>query len=210
MNARRKHEKDEGFTLVEVLVTVLILGLLAAVVFPVVIQQVDKADPTAASNDLANLRSGIELFSLDVRPKQPSELEHLSDAIATTESDVDGTSYESSDTDAWDGPYIDAAIGDGTSRTATSVATGFDAELVNGLAIYDQSANSVASTTGGVSSADFIAINFEGLTSSDFTDLNDQIDGEGESTPEDNGRLRVVDSNNYSDSTFFLAVPVRN
>ena len=44
-----------GFTLIEVLVTLVLVGLLVAFVFPVVSQQVDEADPPRAANDLANL-----------------------------------------------------------------------------------------------------------------------------------------------------------
>lgn len=193
----------EGFTLVEVLVTVLILGLLAAVVFPVVIQQVDRADPTAASNDLANLRSGIELFELDVRPKEPANFEQVANQILTTESDIDGTSYSTGDTINWNGPYVDAAIPSGAVADDTVKSTGFNAAILNGIRIFDKSNNAVDATN-----TDFLAIEIHGLNNTQFTDLNDQIDGENEANASTSGRLRFITT--VSDSTYFLAVPKRS
>lgn len=198
MNERSRHSDDSGFTLVEVLVTVLILGLLAAVVFPVVIGQVDKADPTAASNDLANLRTGIELFELDVRPREPANLEQLADVITASESDADGTTYTSGDVNKWDGPYIDIPISDGTAADASIKETGFGGDISNGLRIYDATNNEINATN-----TDFLAIRITGLSSTDFESLNDQIDGEGESNTTSTGKLRRLNN----DSTFFLAVP---
>lgn len=227
-----------GFTLVEVLVTVLILGLLAAVVFPVVIPQVNKADPTKASNDLANIRSGIELFQLDVRPTEPGDVEDLSRAITTSDATVDGTTFTTGQTERWDGPYVDLVLtetttagpdDDGTSESIeVATETGFDAPLINDLFLYDTD-KSVASNTeeGGAngtsddSTGDFIAVRIVDLTADEFVLLNDQIDGENETATGTDGRLRFDggpgtttdlddDGTNDDTITYFLAVPFKS
>ena len=67
----------DGFTLIEVLVTLLLLSLLAAAVFPVITQQVSRGEPVKASQDLSSIRTGIETFSLNVRPSYPGDLDDL-------------------------------------------------------------------------------------------------------------------------------------
>ena len=73
----------DGFTLIEVLVTLLLLSLLAAAVFPVITQQVSRGEPVKASQDLSSIRTGIETFSLNVRPSYPGDLDDLIAPITT-------------------------------------------------------------------------------------------------------------------------------
>lgn len=227
----REQSAESGFTLVEVLVTVLILGLLAAVVFPVVVPQVDKADPTKASNDMANIRTGIEMFQLDVRPTEPGDIEDLVNGIvAGTDGPVEGGTFNSGQADRWEGPYVDITIPEiGTASSQTepvAVTTGFDAPLLNDLFLYNNaSASSPADHTASEASesnADFVAIRILDLTNQEFTDLNDQIDGEDETGPLTSGKLRCdscdgtdpatttdldADGNNDDSITYFLAIP---
>ena len=81
-----------GFTLVELLVTLILLGLLTAIVFPIVVQQIDDAEPTKVANDLANIKTGIEVFHLNVRPRWPGDLEDLTHLLdAANDEDIEGT-----------------------------------------------------------------------------------------------------------------------
>jgi general secretion pathway protein G len=54
-----------GFTLLEVVVVVAILGLLAALVVPQVMRRPDEARVTAAKQDVATLIQGLKLYRLD-------------------------------------------------------------------------------------------------------------------------------------------------
>ena len=56
---------NEGFTLLEVMVVVVILGILAALVVPKIISRPDEARVLAAKQDVANLMQALKLYRLD-------------------------------------------------------------------------------------------------------------------------------------------------
>ncbi|HUE38682.1 MAG TPA: type II secretion system major pseudopilin GspG [Candidatus Binatia bacterium] len=57
--------RSEGFTLIEILVVVFIIGLLATIVSVNVIGQTDNARITKAKADLKQLEQGLHLYKLD-------------------------------------------------------------------------------------------------------------------------------------------------
>ena len=57
--------KNRGFTLIEVLVVVAILGILAAIVVPRIMDRPDEAKRTAAKVDIAGLVQALKLYRLD-------------------------------------------------------------------------------------------------------------------------------------------------
>ena len=57
--------KRRGFTLIELMVVVLILGVLAAIIVPNVIGSADVAKAGAAKQDVASLMQALKLYRLD-------------------------------------------------------------------------------------------------------------------------------------------------
>ena len=72
--------KQRGFTLIEVMVVVIILGILAAIVVPRVMSRPDDARITKAKSDIRAMESALNLYKLDnfVYPSTDQGIEALS------------------------------------------------------------------------------------------------------------------------------------
>lgn len=57
--------RNNGFTLIEIMVVVVILGILAAIVVPKVMDRPDSARITKAKQDIRALESALNLYKLD-------------------------------------------------------------------------------------------------------------------------------------------------
>lgn len=214
-----------GFTLVEILVTLIILGILVAVVFPMVVSQVDDAEPTKAANDLANIRTGIELFHLNVRPTYAGDIEDLATEITsgaagdTTILAPAAGDFGSSDVTRWRGPYIDAPV-TSVDGDAAVITTAFSGGIVNDLKLFDLGNNTSEDFTTNpatTSNADFIAIQINALTTNQFEAINDLIDpgetdGAAAGQSQVSGRFRYLDPDGAggNDTAFYLAVPFQD
>jgi general secretion pathway protein G len=60
-----RHLIQRGFTLIELMVVLLILGVLAALIVPNVLDRADDARVTAAKTDVSNLVQALKLYKLD-------------------------------------------------------------------------------------------------------------------------------------------------
>jgi general secretion pathway protein G len=68
MNASRQprlNRTQSGFTLIELMVVLLIIGVLASLIVPNVLNRADDARVTAAKTDVTNLMQALKLYKLD-------------------------------------------------------------------------------------------------------------------------------------------------
>lgn len=65
MNQSEKRRFQSGFTLIEIMVVVVILGILAAVVVPKIMDNPDKARIVKAKSDVQAIKGALDLYKLD-------------------------------------------------------------------------------------------------------------------------------------------------
>ncbi|KON80388.1 type II secretion system major pseudopilin GspG [Azoarcus sp. PA01] len=94
----RPHFRSPGFTLVELLVVLVILGLLAGLVGPRVLDQLGGAKSKTARVQVSDLEQAAELFKLDVG-RFPTNEEGLDALVARPAA---GT--------GWNGPYLKGGV----------------------------------------------------------------------------------------------------
>lgn len=65
MKFRSNPNRHHGFTLIEVMVVIVILGVLAALIVPKVMGRTDEARITAVKQDISSLVQALKLYKLD-------------------------------------------------------------------------------------------------------------------------------------------------
>ncbi|MGZ8998383.1 MAG: type II secretion system major pseudopilin GspG [Allosphingosinicella sp.] len=94
---RRLVDREEGFTLVELMVVIVIIGLLATIVIINVMPAADRAATAKAKADIATLEQALQMYRLD-HLRYPTEQEGLQALIA-------GRYIPRLANDPWGNPY---------------------------------------------------------------------------------------------------------
>ena len=87
-------QNRSGFTLIEVLIVMIIIGLLAALVGPKMFGKVGKSRQKAAKSQISLFETALDTYRLDVG-KYP-----------TTEEGLNALRVKPVDSEKWDGPYL--------------------------------------------------------------------------------------------------------
>jgi len=98
---QRQYERAAGFTLMELLLVVVIIGVLAALVAPRIIGQGKKARIAAAKQQIQNFETALKLYYLD------------NDTYPTTEQGLEALLVEPASDPLpmnWEGPYLEKAV----------------------------------------------------------------------------------------------------
>jgi general secretion pathway protein G len=112
MTSRTLSERSvfqSGFTLIEIMVVVVILGILAALIAPNVISRIDDAQITKAKQDIRAIESALKLYRLD-NFRYPDSEAGL-DALVTPPQDPNakwpsGGYLDRMPKDPWNAPYL--------------------------------------------------------------------------------------------------------
>jgi prepilin-type N-terminal cleavage/methylation domain-containing protein len=144
---RQRRTTKSGFTLPEVLVTVAIVAVLAAVVVPTVTSQIGKGDEANFQTGTTNLRTGITAFVSDTR-RWPGRISDLYNAPVAADLDLFAVAYGAPAVARWKGPYVSGAMA-ATDSLNVALAYVFDA-------LRDSSIN--VGTTG------FVIASLSGIT----------------------------------------------
>ncbi len=98
LNPTKRVRDSSGFTLVEIMLVVIVIGILAAMVVPRLAGRSDQAREAAARTDInANMAAALDLFEMDTG------------GYPTTEEGLEALRRKPSDpatADKWRGPYL--------------------------------------------------------------------------------------------------------
>ena len=92
--------RNQGFTLVEMLLVLVILATLAAIVYPKVMGRSEQARVTAAQTQIANFKTALDAFEVD-NGYYPKGKNGLGDLLVKPRDAV-----------SWHGPYLDTIPND--------------------------------------------------------------------------------------------------
>ncbi len=108
---RPRHPSGQrGFTLIEIMVVVIILGILAAMVVPNVMGRIDDAQIARAKQDLRNIESAMKFYRMDNFTYPTSE--QGIDALVTRPTDPNIRNWKAGGylprlpKDPWGNPYL--------------------------------------------------------------------------------------------------------
>jgi len=136
-------KRRSGFTLVEIMVVVVIIGLLAGIVGPQIMARLEEARRTAARTQIKNFEQALELYRMrnGRYPTTQQGLEALvrRPTVAPVPTNYPAEGYmKEIPLDPWRNPYIYRCPGEkhpydiiSTARTGEEGGEGLDADVTN-------------------------------------------------------------------------------
>lgn len=104
-NYKIKSKRQDGFTLIEIMVVVIIIGLLSALVVPNLFDKQTRAFQIRAQSDISRIGSELELYRLDTFT-YPSTSEGLQALVTNPgKSNWNGSYLKKIQKDPWDNDY---------------------------------------------------------------------------------------------------------
>lgn len=146
-----------GFTLAEMLVAMALLAVLAAVVLPSVLGQLNKGEVSRVSSDLKSVSQAVKAFYADVQ-RWPANMTQLTVAVATNSTDLAGAQYGTLSA-RWKGPYLERM------DVTSGFETGFEATI------------SPTFATEAWNSSNFIVVSVTGVAPADGDKIDELVDG---------------------------------
>jgi len=103
---RPRAHRQQGFSLIEIMVVVVIVGVMAALIVPNLMDRPDQARAVAARQDIGTLMQALKLYRLD-NGRYPSAQEGLPALTGASQSgQAKGRSYlDQLPNDPWGAPY---------------------------------------------------------------------------------------------------------
>jgi general secretion pathway protein G len=95
---KNRHHSAHGFTLIEILIVVVIIGLLASLVGPQLFKKVGSSRQKTAQAQMSMIETALKMFRLDIG-RYPTTEEGLKSLVIKPES-----------LRAWDGPYLEKDV----------------------------------------------------------------------------------------------------
>jgi general secretion pathway protein G len=143
----QRHGRATGFTLVEILIVVIILGILASIVLPQFAGASDSSKKANMRNQLQTLRSTVQLYRIEHRDEPPALVTTGWDLV-TSKTTTDGAVDPAGER----GPYLPFAPVNPLTKSSTIVAVGASPAANNGW-YYEESTGKVfgANATGEMS-----------------------------------------------------------
>lgn len=177
MHGNRFARGSTGFTLLEILVALVLVGLLAGALVPSMVSQVAKGEVQRVVEDLNSAGNAAKLFRIEVN-RWPKQLTDLTKKPTTADQDVLGDNYPDRLLQRWDGPYLD--------QVQDSVITALGGKITNRT---DGTFTSVS--WGG---SEYFTVTISGLTRPDVKRISEAVDGDtvvdNTTNPDANGRVR--------------------
>lgn len=187
MTKRPRSQKKNGFTLPEVLVTVALMSLLAAVVIPSVLGQMTAGEVSKLGQGLTSVRVAVEQFASDIHrfPVKPTLLYR---ATTSADKDVNQVTLPAPLANRWKGPYL--------ARDSVAFFLGGNAGA--GGTVAD---TFLIKSAGTVS---YITAIVTGMRAVDMIRLDKEFDGYSVAGDSAIGMVRFA-----KDTLFFLLIPIQ-